>query len=300
MEVLVNILVLLTLTLLISSCGKSNSSAGMPVEKKKVLPVNGSNIERLYMANFFKLNEQVNGNLSGSAILQRRDDKFFAYVRLSAGAPGAWHQQNIHEGGRCPTSADDLNADGYIDIEEGERVWGKILIPLDSNLNSQSAGENIYPVADQSGDYFYERETSFKKMFRDLKSEDTNPLDNIAKIPEALELDFAGKIVVIHSASSTASYPETVATQDGLTAIHTLPVACGIFEQVTSVPGEPQEEGIPERSDEPERELQTPDEVIPVPGSGSRPDTELSNEELWYDRILVWWRSTWERERDGN
>lgn len=65
---------------------------------------------------------------------------------MTAGSLSGWHQQDIHEGTRCPTLADDTNADGVIDYQEGESVYGKILIPLDSNIKTQAAVRNIYPL----------------------------------------------------------------------------------------------------------------------------------------------------------
>ena len=69
----------------------------------------------------------------------------------------------------------DLNLDGFIDIIEAQKVLGRILIPLDADISSQNSGRNFYPLADLSGSYHYERVTSFKRFFNDLKSEDKNP-----------------------------------------------------------------------------------------------------------------------------
>lgn len=286
----------------VSSCGKSNSSAGLPLVKKKILPVNGSNIRGLYMAKFFTINPGVNGTLPGSATIQRQEDKFFAYVRLFGGAPNAWHQQNIYEGSRCPNAGDDLNKDGYIDIEEGNKVWGKILIPLDSNIGSQSAGKNIYPVADASGSYFYERVTSFEKLFNDLKSEDKNFEDNVAKLLPEEGLDIEGRVVVIQGTADTVIYPETVASQDNRPPHLTLPIACGVFSPVTKIPGTPQSGEVPgevddvQEGDAPEGDW-VPEETTPRETDNDwSPESEEENDR-WYDRVIDWWRSRWERAR---
>lgn len=287
---------------LVSSCGKSNSSAGLPIEKTP-LPINGSNIVGIYMAKFDTLNASVNGNIPGSATLQRRDDSFKAYVRLFGGAPNAWHMQNIHTG-RCPTPSDDMNSDGFVDYEEAMRALGPILLPLDSNLSSQAAGKNIYPIADSSGSYFYERMTTFTKMFADLKTEDQDPTDNMTKLDPESGLDFSGKVVVIHGAPDTAILPETVASVDNRPANQTLPIACGTFEQVRSIPGEP----VPDTAPGPvgEGEVSTPGpgpqpQPQPQPGPTPEPreDEEDEDDENWYDRVIDWWRRTWERDRGG-
>lgn len=296
--------------LVMASCGKSPTNrAGVPVFEPKALPLDGSNVEGLYMAKFITLNPQVNGTLPGSATLQREGDKFFAYVRLFGGAPEGWHQQNVYEGTRCPTLNDDRNGDGYIDVVEGNAVWGKILIPLDSNLSSQKAGRNIYPMADASGSYFYERETSFKKLYRDLKSDDKDMNDDYVKLAPESGIDFTGKVVVVFGTASSVIYPATVASNDNRPVHQTLPIACGVFSQLTSIPGEPLPSEVPGPSAPPTGEIgEVPPETEPVPTpvpypgndgrdddySSRRPERERSP---WYRRISDWWRRTWENER---
>ena len=305
---------ILLLLAFVSSCGKSNSSAGMPVAKSKVLPVNGSNIRGLYMAKFFTINSHVNGSLPGSATIQRQEDKFFAYVRLFGGAPNAWHQQNIYEGSRCPNMGDDLNKDGYIDIEEGNKVWGKVLIPLDANISSQYAGKNIFPLGDATGSYFYERVGSFDKMFKDLKSEDKNMADNVSKLLPEQGLDIEGRVVVIQGTANTVIYPETVASYKNQAPYQSLPIACGVFSRVTKIPGTPHPEEIPgevddiEEGDAPEGDNWEPETPTPENPDTDwdrpdrdddyhRPRTDGENDDPWYDRVIDWWRSRWDRAR---
>lgn len=305
-----HIIGVMLLLVLVGACGKSNSNAGMPVEKNKIIPLDGSNVEGLYMAKFFTMNPGVNGSLPGSATLFRHDDKFMAYVRLFGGAPNAWHQQNVYTGNRCPNAGDDLNQDGYIDIEEGNRIWGDILLPLDSNLRSQKSGANIYPMADASGNYFYERETSFEEMFNDLKSEDKNLNDDWVKLASDQGLDFEGRVVVVMGTASTVDYPPTVASLDNRPAHQTLPIACGVFKKVTQIPGEAYNGEIPGPVDGP---APVPEGEVGTPVGTEIPDHEYDDgyepryprspgprEEdgpRWYERIIDWWRETWERER---
>jgi hypothetical protein len=298
-----SILILLTF---VSSCGKSGSSAGVPIVKEKVIPLNGSNIDGLYMAQFMTLNPGVNGSLPGSATLQRQNDKFFAYVRLFGGAPNAWHQQVIYEGKRCPMASDDVNGDGYIDAIEGRNVWGQALIPLDSNIGSQVAGKNIYPVADATGTYFYERVTSFDDMFSDLKKEDKNLTDNLTKLGPDKGLDFEGRVVVIHGSSDTVVYPPTVATTDEYAQHQTLPIACGIFSKITRVPGDIETGEIPGPVEGPTTDVPPTPPVEPVPtpvpdthGDGDEDSDRRDRDDDWVGRVRDWWRSRWERSR-GN
>lgn len=296
-----HIIGVLLLLSFVSSCGKSNSNAGLPEVKQKVLPVNGENINGLYMAKFFTINPGVNGTLPGSATLQRQDDKFYAYIRVFGGAPNAWHQQNVHVGNRCPNAGDDLNGDGYIDIEEGNKVWGKVLLPLDSNIASQSAGKNIFPIADASGTYFYERVTSFDRMFDDLKTVDKNLDDNIAKLAPEQGLDFEGKVVVVHGTADTVIYPETVASADQRPPHQTLPIACGVFSKVTSIPGQVEGgEEVPGPIGDVEEAPVPETDPTPTPTDDwTENNDDRDRDDRWYDRISDWWRSRWNRDR-GN
>jgi hypothetical protein len=289
---------LLLICFIITSCGKSDSNAGMPLIEPKVLPVDGSNIEGLYMARFTTLNPHVNGTLPGSATLHRQEDKFYAYVRLFGGAPNAWHQQYIHEGSRCPNAGDDLNADGYIDVTESNKVVGRVLIPLDANISSQSAGKNIFPMSDEAGTYFYERVTPFQKLFNDLKDTDKNIFDNFMKLAPEDGLDIEGKVIVIHGASEDLSLPETVASTERRSQSQTLPIACGVFKPVTTIPGEPLGDEIPGPIGEVEEGDSIPETERPDPDDYRRPDRR-ENGDRWYDRVIDWWRSRWNRDR-GN
>lgn len=294
--------------LVMASCGKSPANrAGVPVFEPKALPLDGSNVEGLYMAKFTTLNPQVNGTLPGSATLQRDGDKFYAYVRLFGGAPQGWHQQNVYEGNRCPTLNDDTNGDGYIDVVEGNAVWGKILIPLDSNLSSQKAGRNIYPMADASGSYFYERETSFKSLYNDLKSDDKDMNDDYIKLAPESGIDFVGKVVVVFGTAPTVSYPASVASNENRPVHQTLPIACGVFSQLTSIPGEPLPSEVPGPVEPPTGEVgevppTTPTDTYPTPNpypedNGDGEYSPRPRERNWYRRISDWWRRTWENER---
>src|SRR5690606_38610819 len=167
----------------------------------------------------------------------RQDDRFFAYLRLFAGMPKAWHMQHVYTGDRCPTQNDDLNLDGFIDIVEAEAVLGKILIPLDSDISSQNSGRRFFPLADLSGSYHYERVTSFRRFFADLKSPDKDPNDNMIKLSPEEGLEIEGKAVLIQGISEDVELPETVASLERRKPFQTFPIACGIFKKVEEVPG---------------------------------------------------------------
>ena len=183
-----NIIFSTALLLLLVSCGNdksSSKSSAADVTTRATAETESLDTlgpDSLYNAKFMTLNPQVNGTIPGSATIRRQNDKVFAYIRIFAGAAGAWHPQNIYIGDRCPTMADDENRDGFIDIIEGNKVWGNVLIPLDADIGSQNGGKNFYPLGDMSGSYFYERLTSFKRMINDLQDADKDPHDHIVKM----------------------------------------------------------------------------------------------------------------------
>ena len=68
------------------------------------------------------------------------------------------HLQNIHVGTQCPSMEQDINKDGFVDMNESMKVAGKILMALDDDLNSQVM--SVYP----KGNYSYFQTASLSKM----------------------------------------------------------------------------------------------------------------------------------------
>lgn len=229
------------------SCGKDSGggssgsgSTGGTRQAQEPAPLDGSNIQGHYQAKFVTLNPHVNGTIPGSANFYRKEQRIFAYVRLFAGGVRAWHMQHVYTGGRCPTMKDDRNGDGFIDINEAEKVLGKILIPLDSNISSQTSGRRFFPLADLSGYYHYERITNFNTFLRDLQQEDSDPADDLVKLGPNEGLRIAGKTVLIQGVTETVDLPETVGTKGRFRAFQTLPIACGVFKKMPDKePGTP-------------------------------------------------------------
>lgn len=234
----------LLFTCLFLSCGndsnkggdKSTESRNVPQEEQIVFPADGSNIKGKYVARFTTLNPQVNGTVPGSVTFFRDKDRVMVYLRLFAGYPKAWHPQKIYEGTRCPTLEDDTNGDGYIDINEAEAVLGKILIPLDADISSQRSGRNFYPLGDLSGNYFYERVTSFSRMFRDLK-DTKNASEEYKKLAPNEGFSIEGKAILVQGVGKDVEFPESVGSAPRYKPFQTLPVACGIFYEDNREPG---------------------------------------------------------------
>lgn len=239
---------LLMISCLLVACGKSTSThrnSEGSVNGRENLAPDGSNINGLYKATFTTLNPHVNGTIPGGATFLRKGDRLYAYVRLFAGGPRVWHQQNVYIGNRCPTLNDDLNKDGYIDILEAKQVLGQILVPLDSDVGTQSAGKRYFPLSDLSGSYSYERIASFNRFFKDLQDEDHDTEDDITKIAPNSGFSFIGKSVMIQGVSDKIIFPETVATFGKKKVFQTLPIVCGIFSATDAIVGESMTQSIP-------------------------------------------------------
>ncbi len=232
-----HLLISMTMLSLLGSCGKATSDGSGIQEAEAPGSLDGSTIDGTYMAKFETLNPHVNGTIPGSLTLFRKDDRLMTYVRLFAGGPQAWHQQGIYMGRRCPNLNDDSNGDGFIDIDEGMKVFGKMIIPLDANMNSQAAGRNFYPLADLSGYYHYERIASFKRLFSDLYETDRDPDDHIVKLAEGEAFTFEGRVVVVQGVAETTALPETIAIQGKRRPFQTLPITCGIIKKINGEPG---------------------------------------------------------------
>lgn len=232
-------LIYITLSLaLAAACSKSGGGGGSgkkaPSKTTEPLEVE---MYGTYQAIFAPLNKEVSGHLNGSLTLVRERDEFVADVRLASAPASILHTQTIHVGSRCPEEKDDLNFDGFVDGEEAALVHKGVLIPLDDDLSSQRMGLGTYPVADQYGQYFWSRATSFEKLMEDLREEDINHTDEYVKLGSEKSLTVSNKVVIIRGVPETTPLPETVKGVGRLNKYQALPVACGVIRKLTKVPG---------------------------------------------------------------
>jgi hypothetical protein len=221
---------------LAGSCGGKSSSHSKPPEVVSET-LDQSPFDGLYLAKFETLNPHINGTVPGSLTLLRQEDKLMVFVRMFAGGVRAWHQQGIYYGTRCPQMSDDINGDGTIDIIEAMNVVGKMIVPLDANINSQVAGRNLFPLGDLSGYYHYERMASFNRLFEDLHDEDTDLEDHIGKLEREEKFSFEKRVILVQGVTQDVLLPETVAGLGKRKPFQTLPVTCGIILKVNSIPG---------------------------------------------------------------
>ncbi len=128
-------------------------------------------------------------------------------MEVTGSTPSTFQLQHIHIGSACPTMADDANGDGYIDALEGLPSYGPALVPLDGDLNGQSAGASSYPSSDENGGYTYEKTADLKVMIEDLKKQDPNPNDAIVKLGTK-RLNLTNRHIIIHGVPEDTELPE--------------------------------------------------------------------------------------------
>lgn len=218
------------------SCGGGGGAGGAGTPKKSVEPLE-TELGGTYQAIFTPLNKVVSGHLNGSLTLVREKDDVVVDVRFSNGPASIIHSQNIHIGDRCPTEADDINHDGYIDAEETAKVVKEILIPLDDDITSQRMGLGTFPVSDEFGYYFWSRATPYEKLMNDLREEDINPTDEYVKLDSNKSLTMVGKVVVVRGVPDSTPLPETVLGRGRLTPHQGIPVACAVIKRIGQAPG---------------------------------------------------------------
>jgi hypothetical protein len=263
-------LAFLLLTGCVSNESKLNSFASPTTNTDKL--TFEDNLEILetvtYLAVLTPVNSAIAGNAYGSFTFHKDHDFIVANVRLNESSPIVTQIQKVHTGNACPTEADDLNGDGYIDVVESAEVTGNVIIPLDGDISSQYSLLGSYPISDAWGAYVYSKTASFSEFYKDLFDIDINPEDEVIKLTSPLGL--VGKTVLIYGMKENLEIPSTVATNNDLLPHETLPIACGIITLVTDVPGTFEPDDITlGRVPGPRPQPGT----TPRPGSNSQPGT---------------------------
>ena len=166
-----------------------------------------------YYAVLRPVNVHSNGFLPyGQAPISLRDDVLQVSTAMDDDQPVP-HRQSLHMGSRCPTMADDTNGDSFIDYYEALAVVGKVIIPLDGDLNSQAAGSDFYP---RGVGMTYEKSASLARINADL----------------GMNVSFEGRVVLVHGTSTNPLFPTSIASFQNEGAHISLPVVCGVLKKV--------------------------------------------------------------------
>lgn len=213
------------------SCGKNEykfSTANSPEEETSSNALPGE-----YRAVLQTINaKEASTNAFGTARVKINNETLVVEVNLQNSPSRVVHIQSIHAGSTCPSQISDTNGDRYVDIMEGMKHFGKILIPLDADLKTQADGENDFPISDGSGYYTYSSTTPLSPLISDLHTADGNLQDYIIKLHKSEPLNLGQRTIVILGVSSRTQLPDSVATIHDQTNEATLPIACGALVKI--------------------------------------------------------------------
>lgn len=206
--------------MLLAACGKDGAKKFTPGLDQLALEDDREGIYRAYL-------QPLNGHATKGTVTVRLEKDEFVVREEVAGAPeNIMHFQYITSGS-CPKSEQDVNGDGFIDMNESLVSLGKILIPLDSKLDSQIEGSDYGPIANPAGAIVYNRRGSVSKMLSDLYAVDPSDDDHLGKLLPDEKLILQGKAVIV--LGTKMNLPESVSEFAGLERRASLPIACGEF-----------------------------------------------------------------------
>lgn len=217
----------------LAACDGGSSGSGSSKQNESA-ELQEDNDQGIYRAVLAPVNTKIVPNTTGTIEVRIDGDEVVVESTVAGAPSGVKHLQNIMTASECPTDASDANGDGVVDIMEGSASFGKILIPLDSNISDQLLGNDFGPIANGAGAYVYRKSTSFAQLMADLGTDDPDTEDFIAKLSSSQNLTLSTRVVVVHGVSRNSDLPATVATLGDAAADQLVPIACGKLVKVHS------------------------------------------------------------------
>ena len=204
------------------SCGQNTS-----VSKNITTIETPASPEGNYEVILRPLNNHLSGWIPNGKSEIKIDDKTLSIKSWIDDSSAVTHRQFILKGSRCPTLEDDKNKDGVIDIKETLKVSGKILLPLDNNLQVQLGHLDEYPF----GNFTYDQKISLKNLEEDLRQPDSNPDDQVIKLSPREVLGFENKVMIILGINEKTNLPDLAQTLDGVSGQLSIPIVCGLIQR---------------------------------------------------------------------
>jgi hypothetical protein len=180
-----------------------------------------------YAAHLTPLNEKASGHKSSAeATFTVRGDSLTIDIRARGVAPDLAHLQHFHgfpdgHASACPTSAQDKNSDGVIDLMETEATAGTTMVPFTADPVSMEIVVNTYPKSSANGEYHYRKTVSLSALEAAFGTKYAGQ-----------KLDLDKRVVFIHGVPASTKLPSTVASLGDIPAQVTIPIACGKIELV--------------------------------------------------------------------
>lgn len=195
--------VLLLALLVLSACGGGSgggSSSSQPERQEE-----GQEFAKVTPGTYYTVLRPVNFRSNGfipygMATFKVTDEQIQISSSLDDDQAVA-HRQNLHEGTRCPTMADDTNGDGFVDYDEAQRVVGPVMMELKTSLNIIPRGPAMT----------YNRTTAVSS----LKG-----------------MGVGQRVVLVHGTSAQSDFPTSLASFEGEPAHLSLPIVCGVLEKI--------------------------------------------------------------------
>lgn len=184
----------------------------------------GHAADQVFTAKLTPLNAaKIGTSTTGDARLVVADGKLTVAIDLK-GLPPGMHLQHFHgfpdgKDASCPTSANDANGDGYIDLVETEPVAGTTMVPFHAHPATLEIPSDSYPVADESGAAHYANTESVADLENALKEKFKSPV-----------LALETRVIFVHGVKSDTALPDSVKSLPGVPAQVTIPIACGKIE----------------------------------------------------------------------
>ena len=204
------------------------SLAGVLAGLTGISVVEAEKADVTYKAELSPLNSKTTGSdASGEATFMISGDKLTIRITAKGVPPNMEHLQHFHgfaEGDRtpkCPTTRNDKNGDGIIDIVETEPVAGTTMVPFDADPIGMSAVNDTFPRAGADGSFSYEKTVSLKALEAAFTK----------KFP-GQQLDLDRRVVFLHRIPASTKLPATVASLDHIPAQVVLPIACGAMKKI--------------------------------------------------------------------
>ncbi|MCH4003565.1 MAG: hypothetical protein LKH59_07220 [Lactobacillus crispatus] len=180
-----------------------------------------------YIAHITPLNaDKIGTKAHGTATFEENGDNLHIHVEMFDTPANIEHWEHFHgfadgKKAHVPTSAQDVNHDGFIDLPETEPVSGTTMVPLDDAPQDMNIPHDGYPVADANGHYEYDIDV---------------PLDKLqTKFADAFgsrDLQLGKRVVYVHGVPASLELPASVAGDVMSYDAHTtLPIAAGEIEK---------------------------------------------------------------------
>jgi hypothetical protein len=201
---------------------KVNSDGGQKAE-----PIEELGVEGKYEVKFSSLNTSVAGMTVAKGTIHVIADQISVGLEVQDSPAATTHSQFIYTASECPTELNDSNNDGFIDPVEAAKVLGSILIPLDSDLNTQEDGATNFPAANGVGSYSYYQEAVLSRLVADLQSPDLNPSVEFIKLNGSEDLKLEGKVIILQGVPQDSYLPGSIRVIQPDTDRAALPIACG-------------------------------------------------------------------------